>query len=137
MDLFPYDDSAIVVENMKTLAKEESTFPVLIGNEVTHFHSVTGGYNSTGDYYVANFIHEIQGPGSPYRVDTEQLSTDIEAHIGPTYFYMNAESLQSHDEYPDENFILSVKTQDYSQGEYSFTEALTKDIDRRERRERL
>jgi hypothetical protein len=35
-------------------------------------------------------------------------------------------------DYPDENFVLSLKVTDYKMEPYSFSEALSADIDKRE-----
>jgi hypothetical protein len=115
-------------------SREMDTFPVLLGDEVAHFHSVSGGYNDTNEHYVVNLIHEIQGPGSPYRVNSDSIAHTAEAHLSENFYNLDVDGVRTEDEYPDEPYVLSLKVSDYQQGPYSFNEALSADVDSRETR---
>jgi len=110
------------------------TFPVLIGDEVEYFHSITGEYNRSKDADVVNLIHEVQGYGSPYRTDTDQMSQNVEAHLCDNYYNLDVTAIDVTDEYPDRDYVLSLTVDSYKQGPYSFSEALSSDVDSRETR---
>jgi hypothetical protein len=57
---FKHDGRSALVSNMQAEAREMETFPVLIGNEIAHFHEVAGGYNRERLYDVVNLIHRVQ-----------------------------------------------------------------------------
>ena len=113
------------------------TFPVLIGDEVAHFHDVSGGYNREQLYDVVNLIHRVQGPGSPYRVNTDELAHRFEAHLEDNYYHLSVDGIRAVGDYPDEDYVLSLKVGSEMHGEYSFSEPMTDDVDKRERSERL
>jgi len=113
------------------------TFPVLIGDEIAHFHNVTGGYNRKEMYDVVNLVHEVQGYGSPYRVNTDEMAREFELHLSPNYYYLSVSGIRQVGDYPDEDYVLSLRVESEMHGEYSFSEVMSKDIDRRERREEL
>ena len=131
---YSHDHRSVLVNNMRSEASEMETFPVLFGNEVAYFHHIDGGYNSSRNFDVVNLVHEVQGYGSPYRVGSDQLSHEIEAHLSDSYYYLDINGIQINDEYPDEDYVVSLKVQNYKQGPESFSEELTADIDRRETR---
>lgn len=131
MDIYDYNGESVFVNNMIKESKEMDTFPVLIGNEVAHFHDISGGYNRKHGFPVVNLIHKVQGPGSPYRVNTDELSHSIEAHLSDNYYNLDVSGLRAVGEYPDENYILSMKVDSEMHGEHSFSDELTKEIDRR------
>lgn len=81
MDGFHYDGDSALVSNMQAEARDMETFPVLLGDEVAHFHEIRGGYNRERLFDVVNLVHCVQGPGSPYRVNTDELPHTIEAHL--------------------------------------------------------
>lgn len=120
-----------LVDELKEAASSEEMFAVLINGHVGYFHSIDGGYHVGGGYHVVNLIHKVQGKESP----PNQLYSDtIEAHIGDTYYWMEVADIWQMGDYPDENFILSLKVTGYEHGPYAFSEALTTDVDKRETR---
>lgn len=135
--IFEYDGESALVSNMRAEAREMETFPVLIGDEVAHFHDVDGGYSKKKLCKVVNLIHRVQGPGSPYRVNTDQLAHRFEAHMNENYYYLSVDGIRAVDDYPEEDYILSLKVDREKSGPYSFSEPLTKNVDKRERSERL
>ncbi len=122
-------DRSHLVDEMKKSASSVEMFPVLIGNQIGYFHSVDGGYDRNAGYNVVNFIHEVQGPDSP---PNKIYSNTIEAHIGDSYYNLTVADVWQMGEYPDENFVLSLKVDNYRMGPYSFSEALSADMDKRE-----
>lgn len=131
---FPYDGDSALVSNMQSETREMPTFPLLIGDEVTHFHDVSGGYNRSQGYAVVNFIHRVQGPGSPYRVNTDELAHTFEAHLSDNFYYLSVDGIRAIDEYPDDDYVLSLKVDSSMHGKQSFSEAMSEPIDRRETR---
>lgn len=132
MSKFDSNKTSILASNMEQESLQAVAFPVLIGDEVAHFHRVDGGYNSLGGFDVVNLVHEVQGVGSPYRVDPEQTSHTVEAHMSNNYYNLDVSSVRVVDEYPDRDYLLSLKVEGYQQGRYSFSEELTSDVDSRE-----
>jgi len=131
MNTFNVDGKSALVSNMAVEATEMEEFPVLIGTEIAYFHRVGGGYDSKRGVNVVNFIHEIQGNGSPNHIDPDQSSHNFEAHLD-NYYNLNVSTIRSNpDEYPDENYIVSVRVDNFMSGEYSFSEELNADIDKR------
>jgi len=118
---------------MQAEAREMETFPVLIGDEVAHFHDVSGGYNRDELFDVVNLIHRVQGVGSPYRVGTDELPHQFEAHLTDNYYHLSVDGIRAVGDYPDEDYTLSLKVGSEMHGEYSFSEPMTSDIDKREK----
>lgn len=110
------------------------TFPVLFGEEIAYFHRIEGGYNDKRNFDVVDLIHEVQGYGSPFRVGSDQLSHQIEAHLSENYYNLDISGIQINDDYPEEDYVVSLKVQDYKQGPYPFSEALSAKVDKRETR---
>jgi len=137
MDGFEYDGDSALVSNMRAESREMETFPVLLGDEVAHFHEIRGGYNRERLFDVVNLVHCVQGPGSPYRVNTDELPHTIEAHLEDNFYYLSADGIRQVGDYPDEDYVLSLKVGSQMTGEYSFSKPMTKNIDKRERSERL
>lgn len=137
MNTFDYQTTSVVASNMAHESRQMETFPVLIGDEVVHFHRADGGYNTVKESDVINLYHEVQGPGSPYRVDTDQLPHTVEAHMDEQFYYFDVTAFRCHDEYPDEDYVLSMLVRSHMQGGHSFSEPLTADVDRRETRHEL
>jgi len=129
---FEHDGRSALVSNMQAEARDMETFPVLIGDEVAHFHDLSGGHNRDRSFDVVNFIHRVQEPGSPYRVNTDELSNQFEAHLEDNYYHLSVDGIRAVGDYPDEDYILSLKVESAMHGKYSFSEAMTENIDRRE-----
>lgn len=108
------------------------TFPVLIGDEVAHFHDIAGGYNRQQLFDVVNLIHRVQGVGSPYRVNTDELPHQFEAHLEDNFYYLSVDGIRQVGDYPDEDYVLSLKVGSEMHGEYSFSKPLSADADSRE-----
>lgn len=117
-----------IVEEMKAQAADREVFPVLLGTHIAEFHDVYGGYVSSG-YHLVNFVHEVQGIGSPFQGDVYQES--VEAHLDD-YFYVEVEDVREYDNYPDEDYVLSLQVDGYQRGPYSFSEEMSADADNRE-----
>jgi len=117
---------------MRAEAREMETFPVLIGDEIAHFHDVAGGYNRGQLFDVVNFIHRVQGPGSPYQVNTDELAHRFEAHLEDNYYHLSVDGIRQVGDYPDEDYVLSLKVVSEMHGEYSFSKPLSADADSRE-----
>jgi len=86
-------------------------YPVLIGDEVAYFHDIDGGFDSKN------------GVGS----------TNIEAHL-TNYYNLDCVNVRVVDDYPDNDYIASLRVYSYRKGEHSFSEALSTDVDKRETR---
>ena len=120
---------SLLVEEMAAEAEEVDVFPVLIGSHVVDFHDVDGGYLEEESCNIVNLIHSVQGVGSPPQ---NKYAGTIEAHINETYFYMDVLDIREYGEYPDEDYVLSLKVSRHRQGEYAFSQELREDIDKRE-----
>lgn len=131
---YEYSGKSALVSNMQAEARDMETFPVLIGDEIAHFHDVAGGYNRERSFDVVNLIHRVQGPGSPYQVNTDELSHRFEAHLSENYYRLSVDGVRAIDDYPDEDYVLSLKVVGEMHGEHSFSKPMTEDIDRRETR---
>jgi hypothetical protein len=127
------DGVSALVENMATEARDMEQFPVLIGDEVTYFHDVAGGYDRMADHHAVELIHRVQKVGRPNHIDPDQASHNFEAHLD-NYYNMDVESVSINSDYPDNDYIMTVTVENYRSGPYSFSEALTADVDRRETR---
>ena len=116
---------------VQELQQEEmgEMFPVLIGNQIGYFHDVEGGYDRSNGYHVVNLIHRVQGTDSP---PNKIYSDTIEIHLDESFYNLDVADIWQMGEYPDEDFVLSLKVTDYNIGPYSFSEAMSKDIDKRE-----
>lgn len=121
--------SHLVEELREELYDVEESFPVLIGSEVAHFHDIDGGFDRGAGYHIVNLIHRVQGVGSP---SNKKYSDTIEIHLNEWFYNLEVEDIWLMDEYPDDDFVLSLKVEDYQMAQYSFSEALTADIDKRE-----
>ncbi len=131
---FEHDGHSALVSNMQAEARDMKTFPVLIGDEIEHFHDVEGGYNRERMFDVVNLIHRVQGVGSPYRVNTDELAHRFEAHLEDNYYHLSVDGIRAVGDYPDEDYILSLKVGSEMHGEYSFSKPMTENIDSREKR---
>jgi len=120
-----------VVEELRFDCRQLDLFPVLIGTHVAHFHDVSGGYDRSTAEHVVKFIHRVQGPDSPSNVSD---SKNIEAHVGENFYNFDVSSVGSEGDYPDTDYKLVVRADDYMKGPQSFSKALTADIDKRETR---
>lgn len=118
-----------LVGEMSGQAEDFEAFPVLLGTHIGDFHSVDGGYHRSEGYHVVNLVHEVQKAGSPFKGDVYQPS--VEAHLDD-YFYLEVEDVVEYDEYPDEDYVLSLQVTGYQQGPYSFSEEMSAEIDGRE-----
>lgn len=140
--------SHLVEELQQELVDTGEMFPVLIGGQIGYFHDVDGGYHrgeagsaSENGYHVVNLIHRVQGPDSP---PNKIYSDTIELHLNEWYYNLDVadvwqmtqtpSGLQDGDSYPEGDFVLSLKVTDYKMGQYSFSEALSTDIDNREQK---
>lgn len=132
MEKFSHDGQSALVANMQSESRDMETFPVLIGDEVAYFHDVGGGYNRHESFDVVNLIHRVQEVGSPYRVATDELPHTFEAHLSDNYYNLSVDGIRAVGDYPDEDYILSLKVGDKMHGEYSFSKPLTEDVDKRE-----
>lgn len=129
---FEHDGRSALVSNMQEEASRMDEFPVIIGDVITYFHDVSGGSNRDELFDVVNLIHRVQGPRSPYQVDPDQLSHDIEAHMDSNFYYLNVDAIRAIGNYPDEDYTLSLKVDSTMDGEYSFSKPLRMDADTRE-----
>lgn len=135
-----------LVEEMKHFSEEMEMFPVLIGEFVGYFHSVQGGYSravSGSDtdsghpgpafegegYHVVNLIHEVHGPDSP---PNKTYAEQVEVHLDDQYFFFEVEDVWEFGDYPDEDYVLSLKVTGYRQGPFAFSEQLQTEVDKRE-----
>lgn len=134
MDCFQHDAPSALVSNMQIEAREMETFPVLIGDHVAHFHEVDGGHNRDYLYDIVNLIHTVQGPGSPHLVNTDELSHSIELHLTDNYYTLTVDGMRVHDNYPHDDYVLSLQIDSAMSGPHSFSEPLTADTDKRETR---
>jgi hypothetical protein len=122
-------DRSHLVSEMQAEARQVEMFPVLIGTQIGYFHDVDGGYDRDNGWHVVNLIHRVQGADSP----TNKIYSDtIEVHLGEDFFHLEVADVWQMGEYPDDDFVLSLKVTDYMQGPYSFSEAMSADIDKRE-----
>lgn len=132
MNEFPHDGTSILVENMKAEVETMDTFPVLFGDEIAWFHSVSGGYDRDRGYDVVNLHHEVQGVGSPTNLNFDRNT--IEAHLRENYYNLEVTTIRKSGDYPDEDRVLSLRVTDYMAGPRSFSEAMSVDVDRRHER---
>lgn len=125
---------SLLVQNMRAESREMETFPVLIGDEVAYFHSVNGHYDSTHKRDVVELIHRVQGHGSPNRINTDELSHNVEVHLANDFYNLDVSSFDLTDEYPDKDYCLELRVESHERGPYSFSEALSANVDKRETR---
>lgn len=121
--------SHLVQELQQELVDSGEMFPVLIGGQIGYFHDVDGGFHRDEGYHVVNLIHRVQGPDSP---PNKIYSDTIEIHLNEWYYNLEVADIWKMGEYPDDDFVLSLKVTDYKMGPYSFSEALSADVDKRE-----
>jgi hypothetical protein len=121
--------SHLVEELQQELVDSGEMFPVLIGEQVAYFHDIDGGFHRDGNYDVVNLIHRVQGPDSP---PNKIYSDTIELHLNDWFYNLEVADIRKMGEYPDEDFVLSLKVTDYMMGQQSFSEALSANIDKRE-----
>lgn len=122
--------SNLVEELQQELSDHQNEmFPVLIGGQIGYFHDIDGGFHREEGYHVVNLIHRVQGPDSP---PNKIYSDTIELHLDDWFYNLDVADVWQMGEYPDEDFVLSLKVTDYQMGQYSFSEALSADIDKRE-----
>lgn len=131
--------SHLVEEMRQELPESGEMFPVLIGTQIGYFHDIDGGFHRDDGYHVVNLIHRVQGPDSP---PNKIYSDTIELHLNEFYYNLSVADVwqmtQSpsgspmNDEYPAGDFVLSLKVTDYQMGPYSFSEAMSTDIDKRD-----
>ena len=133
-----------IVAELRAGCRDMEMFPVLIDGQIGYFHDVDGGFASGGQgsqqhYHVVNLIHRVQGHDSP----PKKLYDDtIEAHLEEYFYQMDVadiaqltqtpSGLTANEQYPQGDFVLSLKVTDYRMGPYSFSEAMSADIDKRE-----
>lgn len=126
--------TSYLIEEMKHFSGEMDVFPVLIGDFVAYFHDVSGGYHRSGGYNVVNLIHKVQGQNSP---PSKTYADQVEVHFDGQYFFFEVEDVWEFSDaegrdYPDANYVLSLKVIDYRQGPYAFSEQLQTEVDKRE-----
>jgi hypothetical protein len=121
--------SHLVEELRQELYNVDEMFPVLIGGHIGYFHDIDGGFHRDEGWHVVNLIHRVQGPESP---PNKIYSDTIELHLNDWFYNLSVADIWQMGEYPDEDFVLSLKVTDYQMGPYSFSEALSADIDKRE-----
>lgn len=122
-------ESSHIVSELQQGCSEMEMFPVLIDEQVAYFHDVDGGFNKSGEYHIVNLIHRVQGHDSPPNM---LYDSTVEAHLEENFYQMDVTDIIQLGSYPDDDYILSLKVTDYRMGPYSFSEALSADIDKRE-----
>jgi len=127
-------ESSHLVNELQSAASDVDVFPLLRGSDVVYFHDIDGGYIQDESLHLVNIIHRVQGKYSP---PDKKFSENLEAHIRGKYYQMHVADMLFWDSYPDEDFIVSVKVDDYTIGDEGFDEALLSEIDRRETRHTL
>lgn len=128
---YHYDGKSVLASNMAQESSEMETFPVLVGDMIEHFHSVSGGYSREHQLDVVNLIHEVQGPGSP---SNHNYPDRIEAHLDENYYSLSIVGKRECGNYPDGGLVVSILVDDYTFGPHSFSEAMSASIDSRETR---
>lgn len=116
-----------LIQEMQAESSEMQMFPVLIDEQVGYFHDIDGGYSN--DHHIVNLIHRVQGPDSP---PNKIYADTIELHLADNFYHLDVADIYEMDSYPDDDYVLSLKVTDYMIGEYSFSEAMSEDIDKRE-----
>jgi hypothetical protein len=122
-------DTSHLVAELQAETREMEMFPVLIGTQIGYFHDVDGGFHRDKGYDVVNLIHRVQGPDSP---PNKIYNDTIELHLNDWFYNLEVADVYEMSDYPDEDFVLSLKVTDYMMGQQSFSEALSEDIDKRE-----
>lgn len=122
-------ETSHLVEELRAGAREMEMFPVLIGTQIAYFHDVDGGFNPESGHDIVNLIHRVQGPDSPPQ---KHFSDTIEIHLDDWFYNLSVVDIHTMSEYPDNDFVLSMKVENYMMGQQSFSEALSADIDKRE-----
>lgn len=124
-------DSHIVSELRAELYDIDDMFPVLIDGQIGYFHDIDGGYSNAvngSGYHIVNLIHRVQGPDSP---PNKIYDDTIELHLNDHFYNLAVDDIWQMGDYPDEDFILSLKVTDYKMGPYSFSDAMSAPIDKR------
>jgi len=122
-------DRSYLINEMKHEIESMDMYPVLIDEQVEYFHSIDGGYDSNKGYEIVNLIHQVEGPDSP---SNNMPNRSVEAHLDMNYYRLDVVQSARLGEYPEENYVLSLKVSDYKIGPHSFSNALSKNIDGRE-----
>lgn len=122
-------DTSLLVDELRTAANSTDMFPVLFGGQIGYFHNVDGGFDRKQDYHVVNLIHRVQGPDSP---PNKYYDDTVEIHLDDKFYNMEVADVWAMGDYPDDNFVVSLKVTDYQIGPYSFSEAMSEDIDKRD-----
>lgn len=118
-------ESSHIVKELQSDSADMDTFPVLIDGQIGYFHDIDGGFN---EYHVVNLIHRVQGVGSPPTMGNDST---VEIHLDDAFYNLDVIAMYEMGEYPDDDYVLSLKVTDYKIGPYSFSEAMSADIDKR------
>lgn len=121
-------DASHIVDELRRDSADMEMFPVLIGGQIGYFHDVEGGFDRDEGYHVVNLVHRVQGPDSP---PNKIYADTIELHLEDWFYNLEVADIWEMDSYPDEDYVLSLKVTDYKMGKYSFSEAMSADIDKR------
>jgi hypothetical protein len=120
-----------LTSNMAVEVTELDRVPVLFGDDVYYFHDVEGGYSRDSGTHFVTLIHRVQGDGTP---PDNPSARSVEVHTDKAYYTLSAEDATYWDEdYPDDDYAITLEVSSYQTGPYSFAENLTDDsIDERE-----
>lgn len=122
-------DASHLVTEMREDSEMLESFPVLLGENVATFHDIDGGYHNNNGYHVVNLIHTVQGDGSP---PSDVRHDEVEAHLDGRYYYLEVSGVTEYQQYPQEDYFLSLHVTGYERGPYSFSDELQKEVDKRE-----
>ena len=118
------------VVNISQQIADLDRYPVIVGSDVVYFHDITGGYDPDSNEYIISLVHTVQGIGSP---PDNPRSSRVEVHTSNRYYMFDVTDIDYYDdEYPNSAYQMVIHADNYRSGPFSFQEALTTDIDRRE-----
>jgi len=120
-----------LTSNISTEAQEMDRVPVLFDTDVHYFHDVEGGYSRESGHHFVTLIHRVQGVGSP---PDNPSARSVEVHTSESYYRLSVQDATYwDDDYPEEDYAVTLEASSYQTGPYSFAESLNDEtIDGRE-----
>jgi|APHM01.1.fsa_nt_gi hypothetical protein len=121
---------AALTNNISQDVSDCPVVPVIFDDDVYHFHDVEGGYDVDGEAHVVTLIHRVQGDGSP---PNDPVAKTVEIHAPEMFYTLSIRDITHWDnDYPNDDYALTLFVESYQSGPYTFHEELLLDIDKRE-----
>jgi|APHM01.1.fsa_nt_gi hypothetical protein len=125
----------VLISNIQqelTLKDEQEKFPVILGDDVHYYHKVvSGGYEPEQEVYGVTLAHTVQGEGSPTFQDIRAPVAEL--HTPQKYYTLQVTGINQYENnYPNNDYFVTMFFDEYTSGEQSFYDELKMDVDKRE-----